>query len=538
MSKTRVSNTKKQTNRTNRTRRRSTKVKKINKRISQIIKSLTKINHDLTIFGGNVQSGGGNIIVDIGKMLVNRFVGSNDSDQSVTDRASLNKIKQLAKTSASSLAATAQKGIAATMSGPNKEKHNYVKKNWDKIQQLTDIKYKQPVDDDFSKKKWIYRLTDSKKKLEDLKHGEDYLADVDEVIQRAINNNTSDGNDEDNDLINELKNLISGEKREGEAAESGAETGAESGAETGAESGKTVDNAAISGVETGAEAGKTVGNAAISGADAGKTVDNAAISGADAGVETGVETGADTVEDINAYPVDTLDDALMQLMSRVMNGSGIIFSKLLGQGFLLTLGLLTGSRDEVDQLLNQPNSLEHSDIISSTSMLKRRLSRASEIVGAMATNQHIQNILGELTEKIALFLMKIKVPVTEISSIVIKATVQLIQENSAIMGKGVAKTLWGFINTMITQIPVVGIVWSMMIFVSTAFIYAIQFMNVITSKGAQGAINAAKVVKKYKTGKQSGGSGITVGGGDLDKITDLFAELKYSLGKIVDECGE
>jgi hypothetical protein len=279
------------------------------------------------------------------------------------------------------------------------------------------------------------------------------------------------------------------------------------------------------------------------------------------------------VDDINTYPVETLNDAIMQLMSRVMNGSGIVFSKLLGQGFLLTLGLLTGSQDEVEKLLNQPEALDTNDIISSTSKLKTKLGRASEIVGAMATNQHIQNLLSELTDKVALFLMKIKVPVIEISGIVIKSVVQIIQENSAIMGKGVAKTLWGFINTIVGQIPVIGVLWSMMIFVSTAFIYAIQFMNVVTSKGAQGAINAAQIIKRNKTvnnmkvarggglvgntvGKLTGNTvgklaGNTVGnvqygghmggglGGDeFVEINNLLMKLGSSLGEIVNTCGK
>jgi hypothetical protein len=221
-------------------------------------------------------------------------------------------------------------------------------------------------------------------------------------------------------------------------------------------------------------------------------------------------------------------------MSKFIGGTGIVFSKLLGQGFLFTIGLLTGSDQEINDMINRSNPLERNDIIKSTTMLKRRLGRASEIVGAMASNRHIQKILGELTNKIALFLLKIKVPAIEISGIVIKSVVQVIQENSAIMGKGAAKTLWGFINTMITQIPIVGIIWSMMIFISTGFIYAIQFMNVITSKTAQTAIQTAEFVKDSS---QIGGGMTRVDSAPTFKeLEQLYYTLKNDIKKILQVC--
>ena len=206
--------------------------------------------------------------------------------------------------------------------------------------------------------------------------------------------------------------------------------------------------------------------------------------------------------DSNTYPVESLDDALMQLMNRMISGSGIVFSKFIGQGLLMTIAMLTGEYDKVNEIL-EGKEVTHEDLKLTTGGLKHKLKSASEIVGAMATNRHIQSLLNELTEKITLFLYKIKIPATQISSIVVKGLVQVISENSTLMGKGVAKTMFGVLNTAISQIPIVGIIWSMLVFINTTIIYFIKFMNTITSTGAKTAINAAGAMKQ----KGGGGAG-------------------------------
>ena len=174
------------------------------------------------------------------------------------------------------------------------------------------------------------------------------------------------------------------------------------------------------------------------------------------------------------------------------------------------------------------------------------------IEGKKGENQAVYRDTDQQIEKIIIVLQTYKIPVQQISGIVIKSVVELIQENSAIMGKGVAKTLWGFVNTMISQIPIIGIFWSMLIFISTACIYVIQFMNVITSKGAQGAINVARSVKQSggggegvgegggeggdEGGGEGGGEGGEVTGASLGEIKKLIEKFIKSMYRISDAC--